>query len=206
MHSEYNLKTLYWCLLHSCWRLSKVALFFENCCLRRKVSFKSMKPPEQHTTSIGLASNNLNLNLFWQLQSNDMHIRLRASQQLTSTLQMQLNEMVGCTPLCIWLITCRDCFGSYVTFEAGHPDVRQLTFSILIPGTSWHQKLWTFAFCFFAIFFSFNRKVWRPSCRLLGNHNDFHWQLGGQINHQPCSCKAARVIIWTVLDSAVSSF
>ena len=21
--------------------------------------------------------------------------------------------------------------------------------------------------------------------RLLGNHNDFHWQLGGQINHQP---------------------
>ena len=30
--------------------------------------------------------------------------------------------------------------------------------------------------------------------RLLGNHNDFHWQLGGQINHQPCSYKAARVI------------
>ena len=30
--------------------------------------------------------------------------------------------------------------------------------------------------------------------RLLGNHNDVHWQLGGQINHQPCSCKAARVI------------
>ena len=30
--------------------------------------------------------------------------------------------------------------------------------------------------------------------RLLGNHNDLHWQLGGQINHQPCSYKAARVI------------
>ena len=42
--------------------------------------------------------------------------------------------------------------------------------------------------------------------RLLGNHNDFHWQLGGQINHQPCSCKAARVKIRTELDSAVLSF
>ena len=42
--------------------------------------------------------------------------------------------------------------------------------------------------------------------RLLGNHNDFHWQLGGQINHQPCSYKAARVIRCTELDSAVSSF
>ena len=42
--------------------------------------------------------------------------------------------------------------------------------------------------------------------RLLGNHNDFHWQLGGQINHQPCSCKAAQVIRCTELDSAVSSF
>ena len=42
--------------------------------------------------------------------------------------------------------------------------------------------------------------------RLLGNHNDFHWQLGGQINHQPCSCKAARVIMCTELDNAVSSF
>ena len=42
--------------------------------------------------------------------------------------------------------------------------------------------------------------------RLLGNHNDFHWQLGGQINHQSCSCKAARVIRCTELDSAVSSF
>ena len=27
--------------------------------------------------------------------------------------------------------------------------------------------------------------------RLLGNRNDFHWQLGGQINHQPCSYKVA---------------
>ena len=42
--------------------------------------------------------------------------------------------------------------------------------------------------------------------RLLGNHNDFHWQLGSQINHQPCSYKAARVIRCTELDSAVSSF
>ena len=42
--------------------------------------------------------------------------------------------------------------------------------------------------------------------RLLGNHKDFHWQLGGQINHQPCSYKAARVIRCTELDSAVSSF
>ena len=42
--------------------------------------------------------------------------------------------------------------------------------------------------------------------RLLGNHNNFHWQLGGQINHQPCSCKAARFIRSTELDSAVSSF
>ena len=42
--------------------------------------------------------------------------------------------------------------------------------------------------------------------RLLGNHNDFHWQLGDQINHQPCSYKAARVIRCTELDSAVSSF
>ena len=42
--------------------------------------------------------------------------------------------------------------------------------------------------------------------RLLGNHNDFHWQLGGQINHQPCSYKAARVLRCTELDSAVSSF
>ena len=42
--------------------------------------------------------------------------------------------------------------------------------------------------------------------RLLGNHNDFHRQLGGQINHQPCSYKAARVIRCTELDSAVSSF
>ena len=42
--------------------------------------------------------------------------------------------------------------------------------------------------------------------RLVGNHNDFHWQLGGQINHQPCSYKAARVIRCTELDSAVSSF
>ena len=42
--------------------------------------------------------------------------------------------------------------------------------------------------------------------RLLGNHSDLHWQLGGQINHQPCSCKAARVIICTELNSAVSSF
>ena len=42
--------------------------------------------------------------------------------------------------------------------------------------------------------------------RLLGNHNDFHWQLGGQINHQPCSYKAARVIRCTELHSAVSSF
>ena len=25
--------------------------------------------------------------------------------------------------------------------------------------------------------------------RLLGNHNDFHWQLGGQINHQPCGSR-----------------
>ena len=41
--------------------------------------------------------------------------------------------------------------------------------------------------------------------RLLGNQNNFHRQLGGQINHQPCSCKAARVIICTELDSAVSS-
>ena len=40
--------------------------------------------------------------------------------------------------------------------------------------------------------------------RLLGNHNDFHWQLGGQINHQPCSYKAARVTRCTELDSAVS--
>ena len=42
--------------------------------------------------------------------------------------------------------------------------------------------------------------------RLLGNQNDFHWQLSGQINHQPCSRKAARVIKCTELDSAVSSF
>ena len=42
--------------------------------------------------------------------------------------------------------------------------------------------------------------------RLVGNHNDFHWQLGGQINHQPCSCKAARVIRCTEMDSVVSSF
>ena len=44
--------------------------------------------------------------------------------------------------------------------------------------------------------------------RLLGNHNDFHWQLGVQINHQPCSCKAARVIrctSWTALFRAFSS-
>ena len=25
--------------------------------------------------------------------------------------------------------------------------------------------------------------------RLLGNHNDFHWQLGGQINHHPAATK-----------------
>ena len=42
--------------------------------------------------------------------------------------------------------------------------------------------------------------------RLLGNHNDFHWQLDGQINHQPCSYKAARFIKCTELDSDVSSF
>ena len=42
--------------------------------------------------------------------------------------------------------------------------------------------------------------------RLPGNHNDFHWQLAGQINHQPCSYKAGRVIKCTELDSAVSSF
>ena len=36
--------------------------------------------------------------------------------------------------------------------------------------------------------------------RLLGNHNDFHWQLGGQINHQPCRYKAARVIRCTELE------
>ena len=42
--------------------------------------------------------------------------------------------------------------------------------------------------------------------RLLGNHNDFHWQLGGQINSPPGSYKAARVIRCTELDSAVSSF
>ena len=42
--------------------------------------------------------------------------------------------------------------------------------------------------------------------RLLGNHYDFHWQLGGQINYQPRSYKAARVIRCTELDSAVSSF
>ena len=42
--------------------------------------------------------------------------------------------------------------------------------------------------------------------RLLGNHNDFHWQLGGQINHQLCSYKAVRVRRCTELDSAVSSF
>ena len=36
--------------------------------------------------------------------------------------------------------------------------------------------------------------------RLLGNHNDFLWQLGGQINHQPCNRKAARVIRCTELD------
>ena len=44
--------------------------------------------------------------------------------------------------------------------------------------------------------------------RLLGNHNDFHWQLGGQINHQPCSYKAARVKdgqSWTALFRAFSS-
>ena len=39
--------------------------------------------------------------------------------------------------------------------------------------------------------------------RLLGNHNHFHWQLGGQINHQPCSYKAARVTRCTELDCAV---
>ena len=42
--------------------------------------------------------------------------------------------------------------------------------------------------------------------RLVENYNDFHWQLGGQINHQPCSYRAARVIRCTELDSAVSSF
>ena len=42
--------------------------------------------------------------------------------------------------------------------------------------------------------------------RLLVNPKDFHWQLGGQINHQPCGRKAARVIRCTELDSAVSSF
>ena len=29
--------------------------------------------------------------------------------------------------------------------------------------------------------------------RLLGNQTGFHWLFGGQINHQPCSRKAARV-------------
>ena len=41
--------------------------------------------------------------------------------------------------------------------------------------------------------------------RLLRNHNDFHWQLGGQINHQPCSRKAARVIRCTTLFRAYNS-
>ena len=53
------------------------------------------------------------------------------------------------------------------------------------------------------------RKVWRPSCRLLGSQNNFHWQLGGQINHQPCSRKAARVMnaqSWTALFRAFSSY
>ena len=46
--------------------------------------------------------------------------------------------------------------------------------------------------------------------RLLGSHVNFHWQLGGHNNHQPCSsndishCSSSQVC--TELDSAVSSF
>ena len=46
--------------------------------------------------------------------------------------------------------------------------------------------------------------------RLLGSHVNFHWQLGGQNNHQPCSsndishCSSSQLS--TELDSAVSSF
>ena len=45
--------------------------------------------------------------------------------------------------------------------------------------------------------------------RLLGSHFNFHWQLGGHDNHQPCSsndvshCSSSQVC--TELDSAVSS-
>ena len=46
--------------------------------------------------------------------------------------------------------------------------------------------------------------------RLLGSHVNFHWQLGGHNNHQPCSsndishCSSSQLS--TELDSAVSSF
>jgi len=51
-----------------------------------------MKPPENPAS---IVASNLNLNLFWKLQSKDVNTRLKASQQLTSTLQTQLNEMVS---------------------------------------------------------------------------------------------------------------
>ena len=40
--------------------------------------------------------------------------------------------------------------------------------------------------------------------RLLGSQNNFHWQLGGQINHQPCSRKQLESLMHRV-DSDVSS-
>ena len=44
--------------------------------------------------------------------------------------------------------------------------------------------------------------------RLLGNHNDFHWQLRGQINHHPAAAKQLEsqyAQSWTALFRAFSS-
>ena len=54
-----------------------------------------MKPPEQNMDSGTFITNSLDLNLFWDLQSKDTNIRLKAAKELTLTLQKQQKQMVG---------------------------------------------------------------------------------------------------------------
>ena len=62
-------------------------------------------------------------------------------------------------------------------------------YSVLIPMIDFKFNFMQTKFAMLAVSRPIADKFDVLRGRLLGNHNDFHWQLGGQINHQPAATK-----------------